>query len=153
MSASSRDERFLLEAIDCSRDAVPSKGAFSVGCVIAAAGGRVLATGYSRERGPLSHAEQVAIEKALEDGAVLSESTLYTSMEPCSVRGSGLASCAARILEAGIPRVVFAMREPTLFVEGQGAEVLARAGVDVVERSEYADRVAEINAHLFDESP
>jgi diaminohydroxyphosphoribosylaminopyrimidine deaminase / 5-amino-6-(5-phosphoribosylamino)uracil reductase len=147
------DGRFLLEAIECSRDATPSHGAFSVGCVIADADDRVVATGFSRERGPQSHAERVAIEKAMEDGAVLTQATLYSSMEPCSVRGSGLPSCAAHILEAGIPRVVFAMREPVLFVEGHGADVLRSAGVEVVERKEYAGRVAEINAHLFDDAP
>lgn len=149
MNAHPRDDRFLLDAIDLSRQAAPSRGAFSVGCVIAGADDRILATGYSRERGSQSHAEQVAIEKALEEGAILSGATLYTSLEPCSIRGSGLRSCVSRILEARIGRVVFAMREPAIFVEGCGADALANAGVEVIERSQYAQAVAEINAHLL----
>ena len=149
MSDHPYDERFLLEAIELSRSAPPSQAAFSVGCVIAGADDRILATGYSRERGPQSHAEAVAIEKALEERAILAGSTLYTSLEPCSIRRSGLLTCSVRILEAGIPRVVFAMREPALFVEGHGAEVLALGGVDVVECSRYARLVTEINAHLI----
>lgn len=144
------DCRLLREAIALSRRAPASNTAFSVGCVIAAPGGAILATGYSRERGPQYHAEQVAIEKALDARADLSGATLYTSLEPCSVRGSGLRSCAARIIDAGIPRVVFAMREPSIFVEGRGAEVLAERGVEVVELAGQAALVAAINAHLVE---
>jgi diaminohydroxyphosphoribosylaminopyrimidine deaminase / 5-amino-6-(5-phosphoribosylamino)uracil reductase len=143
-----RDQRLLREAIALSRNAPASNTAFSVGSVIAGADGTVLTTGYSRERSAQSHAEQVAIEKALELQVDLHGSTLYTSLEPCSVRGSGLRACTARILEAGIPRVVFAMREPSVFVDGQGAEVLADGGVEVVELVGEAPLVAQINAHL-----
>lgn len=142
------DEHLLREAISVSRNASPSREAFSVGSVIAAVDGTVLATGYSRERGLHSHAEQVALEKAAELHLDLHEATLYTSLEPCSVRGSGLHDCAARILEAGIRRVVFALREPPVFVEGHGAEVLAAAGVEVVELGTDATQVIRINAHL-----
>lgn len=143
-----RDQRLLREAIALSRSAPASNAAFSVGSVIAAADGTILVTGYSRERGAQSHAEQVAIEKALELQLDLQGSTLYTSLEPCSIRGSGLRACAARILEAGISRVVFGMREPPVFVEGHGAEVLADAGVEVIELAGEAPLVAQINAHV-----
>lgn len=142
------DEQLLRAAIDISRNAPPSHDAFSVGSVIAALDGTVLATGYSRERGPHSHAEQVALEKAAELHLDLRDATLFTSLEPCSVRGSGLQGCAARILESGIRRVVFAMYEPPVFVEGHGAEVLAAAGIEVVELGADAAQVAKINAHL-----
>lgn len=142
------DHQLLREAIALSRNAPASNAAFSVGSVISAGDGTILTTGYSRERGAQSHAEQVAIEKALELQVDLHGSTLYTSLEPCSLRGSGLRACTARILEVGIPRVVFAMREPPVFVEGHGAEVLADAGVEVIELGSEAPLVAQINAHL-----
>ncbi|HUA09327.1 MAG TPA: deaminase [Candidatus Acidoferrales bacterium] len=145
---SARDRALLHEAIELSRAAPPSRDAFSVGALIAARDGSVLATGFSRERGAQSHAEHVAIEKALEAHAALRDATLYSSLEPCSVRGSGLLPCAARIIAAGISRVVFAMREPSVFVEGHGAEVLAAAGVEVIELNDEAPLVAQINAHL-----
>jgi pyrimidine deaminase RibD-like protein len=144
-----RDLRLLRDAIALSRIALPSISAYSVGAIIAAQDGLMIADGYSRERGPQSHAEQIAIEKALEAGVDLRDSTLYTSLEPCSVRGSGLRPCAERIIDAGIPRVVFAMREPPIFVEGHGAEVLAAAGVEVIELPSEAGVVAQINAHLI----
>jgi len=143
-----RDRALLLEAIELSRAAPPSAEAFSVGCIIAARDGAVIATGFSRERGTQSHAEQVAIEKAAQTRVDLRGTTLYSSLEPCSVRGSGLLPCTTRIIDTGIARVVFAMREPSVFVEGHGAEVLAAAGVEVIELSDEAPLVAEINAHL-----
>jgi pyrimidine deaminase RibD-like protein len=70
-------------------------------------------------------------------------------MEPCSTRASRPRSCTQLILEAGIARVVFAWREPTLFVEGRGAELLAAAGVEVVEVPQLAESAREANQHLF----
>ena len=144
------DERLLHAAIALSRRAPRSYTAFSVGCIIAESETQVIATGFSRERDADSHAEQVAIEKVLELQANLSRATLYTSMEPCSMRRSGLHPCAARIIEAGIGRVVFAMREPPVFVEGHGADVLAGAGIDVIEIASEAPLVARINAHVLE---
>jgi diaminohydroxyphosphoribosylaminopyrimidine deaminase / 5-amino-6-(5-phosphoribosylamino)uracil reductase len=109
----------------------------------------ILTTGYSRERGLHSHAEQVALSRAAELGLDLRGATLYTSLEPCGVRRSDAYACAARIVDAGIARVVFAMREPPVFVEGEGAQRLGRAGVDVLELDEEAPAVAQINAHLL----
>jgi pyrimidine deaminase RibD-like protein len=147
MKGTARDRELLRQAIDLAGHAPPSRGAYSVGCVIAD-GNRIVASGYSREFGEHTHAEQVAIEKAMGDRIALGTATLYTSMEPCSVRGSGLRPCAARILDVGIRRVVFAMREPSLFVEGHGAEVLALAGVDVIQIDDLASAAAAANAHL-----
>jgi diaminohydroxyphosphoribosylaminopyrimidine deaminase / 5-amino-6-(5-phosphoribosylamino)uracil reductase len=149
MTQRDTDRRFLREAIELSRNATPSERAYSVGCVIVDRDGRAIATGYSRERGERSHAEQIAIEKALESRADLAGTTLYASLEPCSVRGSGLPACATKIIDAKIERVVFAMREPSVFVEGRGAEVLANAGVEVVELADDAPAVAQINVHLL----
>jgi pyrimidine deaminase RibD-like protein len=143
------DRRFLLEAIDLSRNAPPSQTAYSVGAIIVDAGGRIVASGYSRERGVHEHAEQVAIDKALATRAALTGATLYTSLEPCSARSSEAVSCATRIIDAKIPRVVFAMREPDVFVDGRGAEVLAQGGVEVLEMDELAQQVAGVNAHLL----
>lgn len=142
------DRAFLTQSIELSRRAPASHTAYSVGCVIVDERGAVIASGFSRELGPNYHAEQVALEKAREAGNDLARATLYTSMEPCSVRGSGLRPCTARILDAGIRRVVFAMREPSAFVEGHGAEVLQLAGVEVIELRDEAAAVAEINAHI-----
>jgi pyrimidine deaminase RibD-like protein len=140
------DSDFLEQAIALAALAPPSDTAFAVGCVIVDPGGNVLATGYSRELGEHWHAEEVALAKAA--GVSLTDATLYSSLEPCSVRKSRPLSCTQLILDAGIPRVVFAMREPPTFVDCCGAELLAAAGVEVVELPDYAARVRAVNRDL-----
>jgi hypothetical protein len=69
--------------------------------------------------------------------------------ESCSMRKSRPRTCTQLILAAGIRRVVTAWREPSLFVaDARGSELLAAAGVTVVELPEFADRAMEPNRHL-----
>ena len=44
---------------------------------------------------------------------------------------------------------MFALREPPLFADCDGAELLARAGVEVVELPALAAEVRAVNAHLL----
>nr|MDT0666433.1 dCMP deaminase [Micromonospora sp. DSM 115978] len=76
--------------------------------------------------------------------------TIYSSLEPCSARASRPRTCTELILAAGIRRVVFAWREPAVFVDCHGAELLAAGGVEVVELPELAAVVRTVNAHLLD---
>jgi diaminohydroxyphosphoribosylaminopyrimidine deaminase/5-amino-6-(5-phosphoribosylamino)uracil reductase len=112
--------------------------------------GRELARGYSRETDPLDHAEESALTKVAGTVLDLSGTTLYTSLEPCSVRKSRLRTCTELILAAGIRRVVFALREPPLLADCEGAELLAGAGVEVIELTDLAPTVRAINRHLLD---
>ena len=57
------DHRFLRWAVELSRLCPPSESAFSVGAVIVAEDGQVLATGFSREQEEHDHAEEVALRK------------------------------------------------------------------------------------------
>jgi len=79
----------------------------------------------------------------------LARATIYSTLEPCSQRKSRPRTCTQLILAAGIPRVVTAWREPSLFVaDCQGCELLEQAGVEVVEMPDFADRAMEPNRHL-----
>jgi len=80
----------------------------------------------------------------------LPTATLYSSLEPCSVRLSRPISCTTLILAAGIRRVVFAWREPEVFVDGRGVEVLNSAQAEVIEVSDLADLARAINRHLVE---
>ncbi|MGC0415296.1 deaminase [Embleya sp. AB8] len=143
------DERWLRYTVELSRNCPPSTSAFSVGAVVVGADGSVLADGYSREGDPLDHAEEAALTKLGEQDPRLRSATMYSSLEPCSVRASRPRSCTELILRAGIPRVVFAWREPSLFVDCEGAELLRAAGVEVVEMPALAGLVRAVNAHLL----
>jgi pyrimidine deaminase RibD-like protein len=123
-----------------------------VGAVIVDGDGRELARGHSREGDPVEHAEEAALAKQ-EPGTDLSAATIYSSLEPCGRRASRPAPCARLILTAGIFRVVYAWREPPLFVDGDGAEQLRAGGVTVLQIESLAGRAREPNAHLLGRSP
>jgi pyrimidine deaminase RibD-like protein len=144
------DLHWLREAIELSRRCPPSESAFSVGAVLVSDAGEIIATGYSRERDPKDHAEEVALARAAGDPR-LAAATLYSSLEPCLARASRPRSCAELILEAGIPRVVIAWLEPPLFTGGGGSGALRRGGVTVVEIPWLAELARSVNAHLVGE--
>lgn len=145
-----RDRAWLQAAIDLSRRCPPSATAFSVGAVIVGAAGDVVAEGFSREADPQDHAEESALAKLEPGDPRLTGSTLYSSLEPCSTRRSRPRSCSQLIVAAGIERVVFALREPPLFVDGRGADHLRAAGVEVIEIPDLAGQVRAVNSHLLE---
>ncbi|MPZ66526.1 MAG: dCMP deaminase [Pseudonocardiaceae bacterium] len=149
MNATDPDRAQLRRAIELAEHCPPSPTAFSVGAVIADADGTVLATGHSRETDPHDHAEEAALAKLAADDARLTAATLYSSLEPCSTRASRPRSCTELILATPIPRIVFAWREPDLFVDCEGAEILCAAGREVIEVPELAHLVRHTNAHLL----
>lgn len=144
------DHHWMRVAIDLSRQCPPVESAYSVGAVIVDADGHEIARGYSRESDPKVHAEEAAFAKLTEqDRARLNGATLYTTLEPCSVRASRPTPCAQLTLAAGIPRVVLAWREPSLFVaDCQGVELLQAAGVEVLELEDLADEARAVNTNL-----
>jgi len=151
------DHRFLRWAVELSRQCPPSDSAFSVGAVVVGEDGEVLATGFSREQEDHDHAEEVALRKLAQGqpgpDPRLRHATIYSSLVPCGARASRPVTCVGYIVAAGIPRVVFAWREPRLFTDGEGAEQLRAAGVSVAELPDLAERARAINAHLLSRSP
>ncbi|HEX5569186.1 MAG TPA: dCMP deaminase [Streptomyces sp.] len=144
------DRRWLALAVRQAHLCPPSRSAFSVGAVIVDGSGRELSRGHSREADPVVHAEESALAKLTPGDPRLRRATLYSSLEPCSRRASRPCSCTQLILAAGIPRVVIAWREPDLFVtDCQGEEILAEAGVVVVECPEMAESAKAPNRHLL----
>jgi riboflavin biosynthesis pyrimidine reductase/pyrimidine deaminase RibD-like protein len=141
------DQRFLRWAIELSRLSPRSRTAFSVGAVVVSEDGEVLSTGYSREQQDQDHAEEVALRKLGNDPR-LRGATIYSSLVPCGVRASRPVTCVQHILDAGLPRVVYAWREPPLFAAGDGAERLRAAGLTVTEIGSLADAARSVNAHL-----
>ena len=147
---------FMQQALDkaLSDACVPVLTAFCVGCVLVTrAPGMelvILATGCSRELPGNTHAEANALTKALNlpqsDLAalfplvfpippikdLLRHTDVYTTLEPCSVRTSGLPACADALIKAGVRRCIIGVGEPDDFVKCEGAQRLKDAGIDVV---------------------
>lgn len=144
------DDRHRLEAaIELSRRCPPSTTAFSVGALVVDAAGTVLAEGFSRMHDPHDHAEETALATLGAGWRAAPGTTLYSTLEPCSVRASRPLTCTGLILAAGVGRVVFAWREPAVFVDCDGAQRLRTAGVEVVEIPDLAAAVRAVNQHLL----
>ena len=96
-----------------------------VGCVIAH-GERIVGEGWHRYPGE-PHAEIHALAEAGGDSA---GGTAYVTLEPCRHTGR-TGPCTRALVEAGVARVVAAMRDPNPKVAGRGLAELAEAGVEV----------------------
>jgi diaminohydroxyphosphoribosylaminopyrimidine deaminase/5-amino-6-(5-phosphoribosylamino)uracil reductase len=96
-----------------------------VGCVIVRSG-RVVGHGYHRRAGG-PHAEVEALARA---GSRARGATLYVNLEPCAHHGR-TPPCAPLVAQAGIRRVVAALRDPDPRVDGRGLALLRRAGIEV----------------------
>lgn len=142
----------LAEAAKCE----PTPTAFCVGCVLVTHWPSLhdqppvmLATGYSRELPGNTHAEANALAKAnrispdeltnLFSGTssvsldkILRHTDVYTTLEPCSIRTSGLAPCADALIAAKIRQCFIGVGEPDDFVKCEGAQKLKDAGIEVV---------------------
>lgn len=159
ISDSSEHLAFMKIALDEANKCVPTPTAFCVGCVIvvpvrSATGVEermILSTGYSRELVGNTHAEANALTKAHDlslaelgkffpegipsDGDVrglLKEADVYTTLEPCSIRTSGLPACADALVGAQVRRCFIGVGEPDDFVICEGAEKLERGGIEVI---------------------
>ena len=119
-------EAFLLAQQAKAKDIRPNP---FVGAVVVAATGEIVGRGYHQKAGG-PHAEVFAIEQALQNGADLSVSTLYVSLEPCSHTGK-TPPCTQLILKHRIPKVVIGSLDPNPQVSG--AVQLRAQGVEVIE--------------------
>ena len=91
--------------------------------------GRIIGEGFHRRCGG-PHAEVNAI-KSVKEEHLLSRSTIYVSLEPCSHYGK-TPPCADLIIQSGIPRVVIGCADPFAKVNGLGIKKLQKAGCEVV---------------------
>lgn len=144
------DSAWMTRAIELSRLCPPVADRFNVGAVIVDAEGHEISSGFSREDGdPHVHAEESALAKLPPGDPRLRTATLYSTLEPCSERSSHPVPCAQLVIQARIPRVVLAWREPALLVaDCQGVEQMTAAGIEVAELPELASAARAVNAHM-----
>ncbi len=142
------DCNHIVRAMDNSRACETSPIRYRVGAVVVTRDGAEF-DGHTGENAPENHAEEEAIGKALAAGADLKGATVYSTIEPCTVRKSKVESCTDLIIRHGIGRVVFALREPDRFVRCEGMRLLSEAGVEVCEIADFAPDVIRINSHII----
>ena len=102
-----------------------------VGCVLAQ-GERVVGEGWHAAAGQ-PHAEIHALREA---GEAARGATAYVTLEPCCHDGR-TPPCTRALIDAGVARVVVALRDPNPRVAGRGLAELERAGI-AVERIDAA---------------
>ncbi len=101
----------------------------SVGAIIVAPSGEVLARGWTAPGGR-PHAEAIALERAGQSSA---GATLYVTLEPCAHAGGRGPACAEIIARARLARAVVAIRDPDPRTDGGGIAELLEAGIEVRE--------------------
>ncbi len=99
-----------------------------VGCVIVC-NGKIIGEGYHEKYGK-AHAEINAI-KSVRNKALLKDSTLYVTLEPCSHYGK-TPPCTEAIIKYGIKRVVIGCVDPNPLVKGKGITKLIKSGCHVI---------------------
>ena len=98
----------------------------NVGCLIVK-DGKIVGRGATGDGGR-PHAEAVALAQA---GKQAKGATLYTTLEPCAHASGRGPTCSAIIPEAGIERVVAALKDPDQRTAGRGVRMLRKAGIEV----------------------
>ena len=139
------ETKFMKRALQIAKlgasDAPPNP---MVGAVVVC-DGLIIGEGYHKKCGT-EHAEVNAIN-SVKDKELLSKSTIYVTLEPCSHWGK-TPPCADLIIKSGIKKVVIGTVDPFAQVCGSGIEKLKNAGVEVV-TDMLKDECASLNAAFF----
>lgn len=119
-------ERFMRRALELARNGLGLASPNPMVGAVVVAGGRIVGEGWHEGPGT-DHAEVMALRAA---GERARGATLYVTLEPCSHFGR-TPPCAPMVRDAGIDRVVAAVRDPNPLVDGTGFRQLEGFGVEV----------------------
>ena len=123
-------KNYITEMNKCIELAKQTEGKTSpnpmVGCVILNDKNEIISTGYHKKYGE-NHAERDALLK-LENATGC---TLVVNLEPCSHFGK-TPPCADLIIEKGIKRVIYGMKDVNPIVAGNGLKKLQEAGIEII---------------------
>jgi len=96
--------------------------------VVVVQGGKEIGRGYRGEAAPGDHAEYTVLETKLADH-LITGSTIFTTLEPCTTRNHPKVPCAERLVERKVARVVIGMLDPNPDISGKGQMRLRDANI------------------------
>lgn len=107
--------------------------------------GCIVGEAYHRQAGQ-PHAEIVALHQA---GPRARGGVLYVTLEPCCHTRKRTPPCVPLLIQSGLTRICVAMADPNPQVNGQGIQMLKRAGlqVSVGELEHEAQQLNEVYRH------
>ena len=153
-----QERTFIEQAILAAQECVSEPGRHSprVGAVVAKQG-KVLAVAHRGQYEHGEHAEFTALDKMLKD-QILAGVTVYTTLEPCTTRTHPKVSCAQRLIDRKVARVVIGMLDPNEKICGRGFRKLRKANIEVVMfppdlMAQVEDQNREFERSILDSGP
>ncbi len=133
MPTNDSDRDFMeiaIEEMRKSRSEHENKFDPMVGVILVGADGTIMEKAHRGSLRVGEHAEYTLIERRLADQN-LEGSTLYVTLEPCTVRQPPKRPCVDRIISARIKRVVIGIADPNPDIQGQGITRLLKNDIEV----------------------
>ena len=125
------DEKFMRRCLQLARCGVGSTSPNPVVGAVIVCDGRIIGEGYHIRAGE-PHAEVNAVNSVkAADRHLLSRSTIYVTLEPCSHYGK-TPPCCDMIIAKGLKRVVVGSVDSNASVNGGGIARMRDAGINVV---------------------
>ncbi|WP_350292074.1 bifunctional diaminohydroxyphosphoribosylaminopyrimidine deaminase/5-amino-6-(5-phosphoribosylamino)uracil reductase RibD [uncultured Croceitalea sp.] len=123
------DEKYMFRGIELGKNGLGTAAPNPmVGCVIVHKE-KIIGEGYTSPYGG-PHAEVNAIN-SVKDKSLLSQSSLYVTLEPCAHYGK-TPPCVNHILKHHIPKVIIGLKDPNKKVAGTSIRLLKEKGCEVL---------------------
>lgn len=124
------DQLFMRRAIELAEKGIGSVSPNPLVGAVIVHQGQIIGEGYHQKYGE-AHAEVNAVNSVL-DKSILSQATIYVTLEPCSHFGK-TPPCADLLIKHQFKRVVIGSPDPFHLVNGTGINKLKAAGIEVYE--------------------